>query len=195
MMFLSEDERLRLFSAGALETVAKTDPADFILKYAGEAGDVDDVTRTGYIDVKTYLVDDILVKVDRMSMANSLEVRCPLLDHELAGMAARIPLSWNMAGGRGKQVLLRALGERLPAPLLLKRKTGFSVPLASWFRGPLKDMLRDHLFAPSFLQQGIVAPRFVHYLVDEHLRSARDNYYWLWRLLVLELWLRENGTF
>ena len=154
-----------------------------------------DIAQAVYFETTCKLTEDILVKVDRMSMANSLEVRCPLLDHELAEMAAHIPLSWNMAGGRGKQVLLRAVGERLPAPLLLKRKTGFSVPLASWFRGPLKDMLRDHLFAPSFLQQGIVAPRFVHYLVDEHLRGARDNYYWLWRLLVLELWLRENGTF
>ena len=139
------------------------------------------------------LPEDMLVKVDRMSMANSLEVRCPLLDHELAELAARVPARWNMRGNRGKRTLLDAVGDRLPPALLRLKKTGFGVPLAAWFRGPLKDLLQDHLLAPQFLQKDIVSPDFVRYLIDEHLRGRRDNYYWLWRLLVLDLWLRENA--
>jgi asparagine synthase (glutamine-hydrolysing) len=146
-----------------------------------------------YFATTCALPEDMLVKVDRMSMANSLEVRCPLLDHELAELAARVPARWNMRGNRGKQVFLDAVGDRLPPALLQLRKTGFGVPLAAWFRGPLKDLLQDHLLAPQFLQKDIVSPDFVRYLIDEHLRGRRDNYYWLWRLLVLDLWLRENA--
>jgi asparagine synthase (glutamine-hydrolysing) len=116
-----------------------------------------------------------------------------LLDHELAELAARVPARWNMRGNRGKQTLLDAVGDRLPPALLQLKKTGFGVPLAAWFRGPLKDLLQDHLLAPQFLQKDIVSPDFVRYLIDEHLRGRRDNYYWLWRLLVLDLWLRENS--
>ena len=153
-----------------------------------------DIAQAIYFETACKLPEDILVKVDRMAMASSLEVRCPLLDHRLAQLAAAIPPSWNMRHGSGKRILLRALGDRLPAALLGRPKKGFSVPLALWFRGPLKDFLRDRLLAPRFLDQGLVSPRFVRYLIDEHLRGARDNYYWLWRLLVLDLWLQDNAA-
>ncbi len=152
-----------------------------------------DLARAIYFETTCKLPEDILVKVDRMSMAASLEVRCPLLDHKLAEFAATIPAEWNMRGGRGKRMLLRAVGDRLPPELLKRPKKGFSVPFAAWFRGPLKDLLRDRLLAPGFLDQGIVSPRFVRCLIDEHLRGSRNNYYWLWRLLVLDVWLRDHA--
>jgi asparagine synthase (glutamine-hydrolysing) len=144
-----------------------------------------------YFEATSTLTGDMLVKVDRMSMANSLEVRCPLLDHKLAEFAATLPPHWKMRDGQGKYILIDALRDRLPDGLLNQPKKGFSVPLAKWFRGPLRDFLQDHLLSPKFLERGLVNPSFVRYLIDEHLTGRRNNHSWLWRLIMLELWLRD----
>jgi asparagine synthase (glutamine-hydrolysing) len=135
----------------------------------------------------------VLVKVDRMSMANSLEVRCPLLDHELAELAATIPHAWKISGGQGKRILIEALGDRLPAALLNRPKWGFGVPLADWFRGELREFLWDHVMAADFLGRGIVSPEFLRTLLEEHDCGRRDNSHWLWSVLVLSLWFQEMG--
>jgi asparagine synthase (glutamine-hydrolysing) len=148
-----------------------------------------------YFETAAKLTGDMLVKVDRMSMANSLEVRCPMLDHKLAELAARIPPSWNLKNGRGKQVFLRALGDRLPPELLNQPKRGFGVPLDIWFRGSLRTFLWDHLTSSSFLNRGMVSAEFVHYLLSEHDRGRRNNYHHLWKLLMLELWFRDYDQY
>ncbi len=153
--------------------------------------DSDILTQALYFEATANLTGDMLVKVDRMSMANSLEVRCPMLDHKLAEFAFRLPNAWKLAGGRSKLVLLRAIGDRLPPELLRLPKKGFGVPLAAWFRGALREFLWDHLTSPTFLERGFVSPPFVRCLLEEHARGRRDNYHWLWRLLMLELWFRE----
>jgi asparagine synthase (glutamine-hydrolysing) len=149
------------------------------------------LTQAIYFEATAKLTGDMLTKVDRASMGASLEVRCPLLDHKLAEFAARLPHSWKMKNGKGKQILLKALGDRLPPELINRKKQGFGVPLAHWFRGALKPMLNDLVLSDKFLGRGIVQPKFVRYLIDEHQRGRRDNYYWLWRLLFLELWFRN----
>ncbi len=149
------------------------------------------VSQALYFDAVSRLTSDMLVKVDRMSMANSLEVRSPLLDHELAALAARIPYSWNVRDGRGKRFLVDAIGDRLPPALLGLPKKGFGLPLAAWFRGPLREFLRDHLSGASFRDRGIASPAFVDHLLDEHQSGRRDNNHWLWMLLMLELWFRD----
>jgi len=131
------------------------------------------------------------VKVDRMSMANSLEIRCPLLDHKLAEFAARLPHHWKIRHGRGKAILIDALRDRFPPQLLTRRKTGFGVPLVEWFRGPLRPLVEDCLGGRRFLERGIVSPEFLRYLIAEHQRGRRDNSHHLWALLVLEMWFRE----
>jgi asparagine synthase (glutamine-hydrolysing) len=151
----------------------------------------DTLSRVMYFEGTTNLTGSMLVKVDRMSMANSLEVRCPLLDHELAELAATIPHSWKVAGGTGKKILLDALGDRLPPELLNRNKWGFGIPLGKWFRGDLRELLWDHLTARAFLDRGIVAPEFLRELLDEHQSGRRDNNHWLWSLLVLALWFEE----
>src|SRR5271165_1128709 len=113
-------------------------------------GSVDALTQALYFETSARLTGDMLVKVDRMSMANSLEVRCPLLDQRLAELAARIPHHWKLRKGRGKDILIRALAHRLPGEVLRQPKRGFGVPLAAWFRGPLKSFLWDHLRSRSF---------------------------------------------
>ncbi|MDQ6664820.1 MAG: asparagine synthase (glutamine-hydrolyzing) [Acidobacteriota bacterium] len=145
-----------------------------------------------YFEATAKLSGDMLVKVDRMSMANSLEVRSPMLDHELAELAAAIPHEWKIRNGQGKHILIRALGDRLPPQLLNRAKMGFAVPLGPWLRGPLREMLRDHVNSQTFFDRGIVSPLFVKKMLEEHQNGRRDNRTWLWSLLVLEMWFREN---
>jgi asparagine synthase (glutamine-hydrolysing) len=137
------------------------------------------------------LIGDMLVKVDRASMAASLEVRCPLLDHEFAEFAASIPLDWKRRCGAGKRILLDALGDRLPPALLTRPKMGFGVPLDHWFRGPLRELTWDTLTGQRFVARGIVDPACVRYLLEEHQRGRRSNHHQIYGLLMLELWRRN----
>src|SRR5271165_5120127 len=132
------------------------------------AGNDDILSKLMYFEATNLLTGDFLTKVDRASMAASLEVRCPLLDHEFCEFATKIPTSWKWEGGRGKRILLEALGDRLPPELLTRGKMGFGVPLDDWFRGPLKPLVHDTLLGEKFLERGIVSPDFVRYIVDEH---------------------------
>ena len=149
------------------------------------------LSQVMYFEATANLTSDMLVKVDRMSMANSLEVRCPLLDHELAELAATVPHSWKVVNGQGKRILIDALGDRLPPELLNRPKSGFGIPLADWFRGSLREFLRDNVTAARFLERGMVSPEFLRTLLEEHDSGRRDNSHWLWSLLVLALWFQE----
>jgi asparagine synthase (glutamine-hydrolysing) len=144
-----------------------------------------------YFETTSTLPADMLVKVDRMSMANSLELRSPLLDHELAELAQTIPHAWKIREGRGKRILIDAMADRLPPELLTRGKMGFGVPLARWFRGSLREMLWDHLTGPRLGSREIVSPGFVRQLLAEHDSGRRDNSHWLWSLLMLELWFED----
>jgi asparagine synthase (glutamine-hydrolysing) len=151
----------------------------------------DAVSQAEYWEAVINLPGDMLVKVDRMSMANSLEVRCPLLDQEVAAVAARFPHSWRIRGGQKKYPLLAALGDRLPPGLANRPKMGFGVPIAKWFRGELAPLLQEYLLGKRFLERGIVSEPFVRALIGEHAAQRRDNSQWLWNLLMLELWFRD----
>jgi asparagine synthase (glutamine-hydrolysing) len=153
------------------------------------------LSQAMYFESTAKLTGDMLVKVDRMSMANSLEVRCPMLDSELAAVAARIPHAWKIQNGSGKKILLKALGDRLPASILTRKKMGFGVPIATWFRGPLRELLWDHLTGSQFLNRGIVRPDFLKSILEEHQSGRRDNSQWLWILLMLEIWFREFESY
>ena len=128
--------------------------ADYLLP---ENADI--LSQVMYFETAANLTGDMLVKVDRMSMANSLEVRCPLLDHELADVAAAIPHRWKIRNGRGKDFLIQALADRLPPELLTRPKMGFGVPLSIWFRGSLRGFLWDHLTSSRFHESRRGAPR------------------------------------
>jgi asparagine synthase (glutamine-hydrolysing) len=145
-----------------------------------------------YWEATAKLAADMLVKVDRMSMAASLEVRSPLLDHELAALAMRMPPAWTMREGKGKYILLDSMRDRLPEQVWNRPKQGFAVPLVNWFRTSLREFLHDHLASPRFFSRGIVRPKFVKYLLAEHDSGRRNNSHWLFNLLMLELWFRAN---
>jgi len=175
------------------EWMLPADAAFLTREFAGcfPQADGDILAQAMYFEATANLTGGMLVKTDRMSMAASLEVRCPLLDHELAEFAATLPHRWKLRDGRGKRILLEALGDRLPPELLHRGKMGFGVPLADWFRGSLRAMLWDRLTSQRFLGRGLVSPEFVRALLEEHDSRRRNNETWLWSLLVLDLWFEH----
>lgn len=144
-----------------------------------------------YFAATSALASDMLVKVDRASMAHGLEVRSPFLDHELAELAAAIPLDWKLRDGKGKQIVFRAWGDRFPQELFVRPKMGFAAPVSHWIRGILREFLQDHLSSSRFLRRDLVSPPFLRELIREHEAMRRDNSHWLWALLVLELWFER----
>ncbi len=155
------------------------------------AGNDDILSQLMYFEATNLLTGDFLAKVDRASMAASLEVRCPLLDHRFCEFATGIPTAWKWENGMGKRFLLDALGDRLPPELLTRGKMGFGVPLAQWFRGPLRELVHDSLLGKRFLDRGFVSPDFTRYLIEEHESGRRTNHHQIYALLMLELWF-EN---
>lgn len=193
--FLAARDRERsLFSADFLSTVDHLpDPLQqFQNYYDGTPGAQDDLSRLLYLDTKTYLVGDILTKVDRMSMATSLEVRVPMLDQEFVEWAAALPIEWKYRAPTRKY-LLKRLAERLgiPAELLHRPKQGFQLPLEQWLRGELKEKFLSILTEPRSLQRGYFRPEAVRGLVDEHVRGRRNRSGVLWKMLILEWWHRN----
>jgi len=142
-------------------------------------------------DFETYLPEDVLTKVDRMSMAHSIESRVPLLDNEVIDFAATLPARFKIRNGRRKHILKQTLQPLLPAGILDRRKQGFGVPLGNWFRGGLTGLFSEVLDAPRTRQRGYFEPKFVTRLLREHLSGQRDHSLRLWQLLVFELWHRQ----
>lgn len=159
--------------------------------HARNAPTDDPLSLVQYLDMKTYLAGDILTKVDRASMAHALEVRVPLLDHELVDWLSGLPPALKLKNGEGKYVFKKALEPYLPADILYRRKMGFAVPLAQWFRGPLRDHVRSAVLGPTLAETGIFEPRFLQQLVDQHQSGLRDNSAALWTLLMFESFLRQ----
>lgn len=144
-----------------------------------------------YIDSKTYLPGDILTKVDRMSMAVSLEARVPLLDHKLIEFVTRIPAGMKLAGIETKHLFKQAIADLVPAEIINRPKQGFGVPIQQWINQQLRERIRDTLNDPRTLQRGYVSRSHVELLLDEHERGRRDHAMALWSLLMLELWHRQ----
>jgi len=161
------------------------DSCDVLRYYYDRAGTADPLSRIQYVDIKTYLVDDILVKVDRASMAHSLEVRCPLLDHKLMELIAQIPSTLKLNGGQGKYIFKKALEAVLPQDVLRRRKQGFAVPVAEWFRGELKSFAHEALFER---QDALLNYGFVRKCWNQHQRGQRDWSALLWCVLMFKTW-------
>jgi asparagine synthase (glutamine-hydrolysing) len=142
-------------------------------------------------DIKTYLLEDILVKVDRMTMAHSLEARSPLLDHELLEFAARLPADAKLRGHEGKRLLKQVARQLLPAEFLDKPKQGFAIPLAQWMRGELLPMMRDLVASRAFRERGIYNVQGVEKCLNRHVSGSRDHGEMLWTVLNFELWSRR----
>jgi asparagine synthase (glutamine-hydrolysing) len=142
-------------------------------------------------DIMTYLPNDLLVKVDIATMANSLEARSPFLDHHVMEFAASLPVKFKLRGLTTKYLLKRILTKLLPSENLDRRKMGFGVPIGHWFRGKLQPFLRETILAEASLKRGFFKPEVVKRLVELHTRGERDYSHQLWTLLMLELWFQR----
>jgi len=189
----SKDRETGIFSREFLSLTDEAEsPREIFETYYDHAPSVHPLGKLQYLDIKTNLAADILTKVDRMSMAASLETRAPFLDHVFVELAARIPARLKLKGREGKY-LLKKLAERVgvPTEAIYRPKRGFGVPLVHWFRNELKSGLHDILTAPRTLQRGYFKPASVRRLLDEHDRGERDRSDELWLLLMFELWHRN----
>lgn len=150
----------------------------------------DDLEQLLYIDSKTYLPGDILTKVDRMSMAASLEARAPLLDHHLIDFVTRIPPSLKLSGSETKHIFKRAVSNLIPEEVINRAKHGFGIPMSTWINQELRGRIRETLNDPVTRQRGYFENGYISMLLDEHERGRRDHSRALWALLMLELWHR-----
>ena len=166
-------------------------PLALLRPYFTEDDGLDLLDRLLKADVDTYLPNDLLVKVDIASMANSLEARSPFLDHKVMEFAASLPVSYKIRGGVKKYILRKAFSGMLPDNILKRRKMGFGVPVGRWFRGELKDFMRETLLSRSCAGRGYFRPGCVKGLVEDHINGKRDLSFQLWALLNLELWHKK----
>ena len=178
-----------LYSAAMDEEMSRG-RVDVLAPYFARTLGHDALTRMLYVDLKTWLVDDLLIKADKMTMANSIELRVPFLDHRVIEFAASIPSSMKLRGGDVKWILKQAMAPRLPAEILKREKVGFPTPLALMFRNDLSAYLNDLLLSDRAVEREYFEPASVKRLISEHVAGSRDHHKALWQLVVLEEWHR-----
>jgi asparagine synthase (glutamine-hydrolysing) len=151
----------------------------------------DPISLLQFLDLKLYLQESILVKVDRASMACALEVRAPFLDYEFVEFMMGLSSQWKLKRFTSKYILKKAFGKTLPDEIIHRKKKGFGVPIAKWVKGPLKELFGDLLSSDRIRREGFLNPEYVTTLLQDHLLNKKDNRKQLWTLLVWELWLNR----
>jgi len=190
--WLTEEDKAALYSPSRRDWKCEPTYTAFEDRFRA-AGTTDPVNAGIYVDSTTYLPDDILVKADRMSMANSLELRSPFLDYRIIEAMARVPGTQKVRGLRLKALLKDALRGVVPDEILRRKKAGFNVPLAAWLRGPLRPLLLETLGHDRLAQRGLLDADAVHRLVAAHMARAVDYSRPLWNLLMFGLWEHRFG--
>ncbi len=188
--YFRPSEKQRLFTPEFRRRISGYDSIGVLRQYYDRADTEDLLSRIQYVDIKTYLTDDILTKVDRASMAVSLEVRAPLLDHKLLELAARIPSTLKLLGRTGKYIFKKAMAAELPDGILNRKKMGFAIPLDRWFRNELRDVTEQVLFDT---EDGILDPGFLKTIWNQHQRGNYDRSQHLWAVLMFRKWKAAFG--
>ena len=183
--------RRHLYSDKFKAALAGYSAVEVFLEHGRHAQTNDPLALVQYLDLKTYLIGDINTKVDRASMAHALEVREPLMDHPLVEWLATLPSALKVRGREGKVLLKKALEPYLPHEVMYRPKMGFAIPLGAWFRGPLKQRVRDALLGDRLAQTGFFNRSYLEHLVDHHQRGVRDYSAPIWSLLMFEAFLRN----
>jgi asparagine synthase (glutamine-hydrolysing) len=181
------EERGRLFAADILEQLNE-DLFGPIRFHLDNCSTDDTVSRIGYLDLKLYLQDDLLVKTDRMSMANSLEIRVPFLDHTFVEYARTIPSSLKLKGLSTKHILKKAMAPYLPTEILTRKKIGFDIPLGIWIRKELKNFVLDVLSPDNLNKHKFFNPAAIEKILKEHLQGAHNHRQLLWPLVIFQFW-------
>ena len=190
MSLFTPGDKRHLLSDSFRRALGDHDPSALFARHFDRVRGLDHLSRILYVDTKAYLANDILVKVDRMSMANSLEVRAPLLDHRVLEFAATVPSALKYHATTSKYLLKRVVERRVPPSAVHRPKMGFSIPLAHWLRTDLRDTAHDLLLSPRAAGRDYFVPATVRTLWDHHQRGVRDHAHHLWALMMLEMWHR-----
>jgi len=177
----------------ATVVVGATEPQTLVTEKSSWPDIPDYTERMMWLDLVTYLPDDILTKVDRAAMAVSLETRVPFLDHRVVEFAWRLPLSMKIYNGQGKQILREVLYRYVPKELIERPKMGFGVPIDSWLRGPLKEWASTLLDPARLKREGFLRPEPIQEKWREHQDGKRNWSYYLWDVLMFQAWLAESG--
>jgi len=188
---LSDTQRKALFSDEFRRELQGYQAGEVLRRHAAVAPTDDPLSLVQYLDMKTYLVGDILTKVDRASMAHALEVREPLLDHDLMGWVSGLPVDMKLHGTEGKFLFKKAMEPYLPHDVLYRKKMGFAVPLAAWFRGPLAQTIRDAVLGERLAATGMFNISYLRELVEQHQSGRRDNSTALWTLMMFDAFLGQ----
>jgi asparagine synthase (glutamine-hydrolysing) len=191
MSTFNRDAKRELYTKEFTETVAAQNPSAYLDKWFANANGSGILDATLLTDQMTYLPNDLLVKVDIASMANSLEARSPFLDHKVIEFAASLPENLKMQGFETKSLLKKVAARLVPKEVIYRRKMGFGVPIGNWFRGEMKDFVRGVLLSEKSLKRGIAKPEMIEKYVNEHTESVRDHTFQIWTLLMLELWFQR----
>ncbi len=186
---LSDAQRARLFSPALKRELQGYQAVEVLRRHAAVSPTNDPLSLVQYLDMKTYLVGDILTKVDRASMAHGLEVREPLLDHELMGWVSGLPIDMKLRGTEGKYLLKKSMEPYLPHDVLYRKKMGFSVPLAAWFRGPLAVTIRSVVLGDRLASTGLFNQDYLRTVVEAHQSNRRDYSVILWTVLMFDAFL------
>jgi asparagine synthase (glutamine-hydrolysing) len=190
--FVRDEMRRPLFSKKVTNALGDYNACEVLKRHAARAQTDDPLSLIQYLDLKTYLAGDINTKVDRASMAHSLEVREPLMDHPLVEWLATLAASHKIRRGEGKYLLKKAMEPYLPWDVLYRPKMGFSVPLARWLRGPLRRQVQSAILGPRLADSGWFDVAYLRRLVEEHQAGTRDHSTPLWTLLMFEAFLRNT---
>jgi asparagine synthase (glutamine-hydrolysing) len=192
MVFLSEIQKASLYTQD-LQTVIHGDQVASVFQpYFHKAANQDPLIQQQYVDIKTYLADDILTKVDRMSMAVSLEARVPLLDHRLVEFAVNLPAHRKLDMWRTKKILRQTMKHILPNEVIRKPKQGFSSPIKNWLNGSLRPMMTDLLSESTVRRRGYFEPAIINRWVQEHVQNQENHSHRLWSLMIFELWHQKR---
>ena len=190
MIFLQQAEKEMLYNSDVKSGMREFDPYKFERSYFANVAynRNDEINKQMYVDLKMYLVDNILVKVDRMSMATSLEARVPFLDHRFVEFAATVPGNYKMQGVKTKVILKQAMEELLPDEVLYRGKEGFSIPIKNWLKKELKPLMIDTLAPEKLRREGFFNPVYVQKLIKQHLDGTENHSHRLWALIIFGRW-------
>jgi asparagine synthase (glutamine-hydrolysing) len=188
---INEDLKSELYSEDFRQKTTSDSTANVLQKWFAKANGSGAIDAMLLTDTMTYLPNDLLVKVDIASMANSLEARSPFLDHKVIEFAASLPEKIKVRGTETKYLLKKAASRVVPRDVLYRRKMGFGIPVGYWLRNEMKDFMTEVLLSEKSFKRGLFKPEILQRLVAEHVTEKQNHTYPLWTLLMLELWFRQ----
>ncbi len=187
----SEGEKKEIYTKDFKDSLSKFSSKEVFQSYTEELNNGNHLKRCQYVDINTMLLDDLLLKVDKISMMHSLEVRVPFLDHKLVEFVFNLPNKWKLKGTESKYILKEWLEDFMPSEIINRKKAGFEVPVDKWFRGALSDFTNDLLGSQKFKERGIFENDKIGKYLRKHQKGEKSFGKEIFTLIILELWMRE----